>query len=105
VGGAVVRDDEDDIALVTVPGRRQLAEVNAAGPILRHLNGNRRLPAAFAESFLPERWRGLRLALERTEGSHQTPAQPLVIPKAVDIDVNRRRLGDADEHLQLVSAA
>jgi hypothetical protein len=55
VGRAVVGDDEDDVALVAVGVAGELAEVDAADPDLRNVEGDGRLPLALAEAELTDR--------------------------------------------------
>ena len=104
VGGAVVADDEDDVALPvrcsTLSGiRGEPAEIDAAGPVGGNLQFRRGLPAAFAQ-------RRVRSAgpaassLKRAEGRHETRAASAIIAHAKDFDLKSARRVGADHDLK-----
>src|SRR5262249_36109334 len=105
VGRPVVADDEDDIALIAVLLRRQLAEVDAADPGLRDLEGDRPVPAALAQPEFADRRRLLRLAREGAEGGQVPAALALVVAEAVQLDAEIRRRVGADEKLDPFAGA
>ena len=104
---AVVLDDEDDVALpvggVVAPGNRgQAAEINAAHPVGRNLDGNARLPAAFAQAVLADGRDFLLRAVEWPERLHEARAAAAVVAGAEDLDAKFRRGLRAHEDVELL---
>src|SRR5438128_154724 len=96
---ALVADDEDDVALVAVVDGRELAEIEAADPVVGDAQTRAGFPLALAQAFLADGGRGLRLSLELPEAAHMSAAAPLVVPQTIDVDHEPRGRGCADEAL------
>ena len=90
VGGAVVGDDERDVALpgglrVVGGDHRKPAEVHTADPVGGNLDPCRGLPAALVEIFFARRGVGLRDAVEGPERRHQPSAAATVVAHPKDL--------------------
>src|SRR5262249_25262140 len=77
VGQPIVADNEDDVALVAMLRRRQLAEVDTAHPVVGDLEGGAGLPLALAQALRADRRSGLGRAGKRSEPSHVPAALAL----------------------------
>ena len=99
---AAIAHDEHDVALpgVFVLGlghRRELAEINSAGPVGGDFDFGVRLPAALAETLRPDGRFGLRLHRDRAELRHVPPAGAAVVTHPIYVDRGTARRFGAEE--------
>ena len=103
VGAAVIAHNEDDVALQTFAFRRELAKIDAAGPVRRNLQRGARLPLAIAHALGADGWVGLHCARERPERREVTSSGPAVEAHAIHVDGERGRRIGADEELDAIA--
>src|SRR5437588_6269422 len=96
VTGAVIADNKDDVALQLFTLRGELADVDAARPILRDRKAHARLPLAFAQALHADGRIRLRFTFERAQMQYVPAALALIVTEAVQIDHKRRRRVGAD---------
>src|SRR5262249_39464455 len=100
VAGPVVPDDEDDIALQLLALGGQLAEVDAARPVVGDGERRRRLPSALAQALHADLRVGLRFAGKRAKLTGVAASLTAVVAQAIEVYHERRRRVRADHDLQ-----
>jgi len=104
ITGAVIADDEDDVALQVFFLGGQLSQVDAAQPIVGNLEFHGGLPLAFAQVVFTDGRVGLRDAIERIKTFHQPRPVSVVVAGSIDLQLERRLRIRADHDPQLLTS-
>ena len=103
VGAAVIAHDEDDVALHPFAFGRELAEIDAAGPVRRNFQRGARLPLTIAQALGADGRVGLHCTRERPERREVTSSGPAVEAHAIHVESERGRRIGADEELDAIA--
>ena len=93
IAGAVIADDEDDVALQVFFLGGQFPQVDAAQPILGDLEFHGGLPLAFAHIVFANRRFRLWGALYRIKRLNESSAVSVVVAGSIDLQLERRLPG------------
>ena len=104
IGGSIIPDDENNVALQIFAQGGEFANINAAKPIVRDRECGGGLPLAFAQTIFTNRGLGLGAAAEGAVPGHESSPCPTVIAHAVDIEGELSGGIGADENIQLSPA-
>ena len=104
----VVAHDEDDVTLPVwfgflVGHGGESAEVNTARPVIWDSNCRRRFPFATAHSLVADGRLGLRLAIERPEGFHESRSTSAVVAHSENLDGELDRRLRAHHHVNFLA--
>ena len=103
ITGAVIADDEDDVALQVFFLGGQLSQVDAAQPIVGNLEFHGGFPLAFAQVVFTDGRVRLRGAFQRVKSFDQPGPVSIVVACSKDLHLERGRRISAHHNLQLLA--